>query len=147
MAARPPCDEAAILTGAAPLTGCGSGGWVLAATILASSMAFIDGTVVNVALPALQSAFGASLGDIQWVVESYAVTLASLLLTGGALGDLRGRRQVFAGGVFIFAAASTWCGFSGTIGELVAARAVQGVGAALLVPGSLSLISASFPLP
>jgi EmrB/QacA subfamily drug resistance transporter len=85
------------------------------------------------------------LAEIQWVVESYALTLAALLLTGGSLGDLRGRRTVFAGGVFIFAAASAWCGLSHTIGELVAARALQGVGAALLVPGSLSLISASFP--
>ena len=142
---KSPCDEAAILTGAAPLADCGRGRWVLAATILGSSMAFIDGSVVNVALPALQSAFGATLSDIQWVVESYAVTLAALLLTGGSLGDLRGRRRVFAEGVVIFAAASAWCGFSRTIGELIAARALQGVGAALLVPGSLSLISASFP--
>ena len=118
---------------------------MLAATILGSSLAFIDGSVVNVALPALQSAFDATLADIQWVVESYALTLGALLLTGGALGDLRGRRKVFAGGVFIFAAASAWCGLSRTVGELIAARALQGVGAALLVPGSLSLISASFP--
>ena len=121
------------------------GRWVLAATILGSSLAFIDSTVVNVALPALQSALDATLAEIQWVVESYALTLAALLLTGGSLGDLRGRRTVFAGGVFIFAAASAWCGLSRTIGELIAARALQGVGAALLVPGSLSLISASFP--
>ena len=97
------------------------------------------------ALPALQSAFGASLSDIQWVVESYAVTLAALLLTGGSLGDLRGRRKVFAAGVTIFAGASAWCGLSRTIDELIAARALQGIGAAFLVPGSLSLISATFP--
>ena len=121
------------------------GRWVLAATILGSSLAFIDSTVVNVALPALQSALDATLADVQWVVESYALTLAALLLTGGSLGDLRGRRKVFAAGVFLFAAASAWCGLSRTIGELIAARALQGVGAALLVPGSLSLISASFP--
>ena len=143
--AKPPCDEAAILAGrdnpASPI----AGRWVLAATILGSSLAFIDGTVVNVALPALQSALGATLADVQWVVESYALTLAALLLTGGSLGDTVGHRKVFAGGVFLFAAASAWCGLSRTIGELVAARAVQGVGAALLVPGSLSLISASFP--
>ena len=78
---RPPCDEAAILSAAATGSDSGRGAWVLAATILGSSLAFIDGTVVNVALPALQSAFGASLSDIQWVVESYAVTLAALLLT------------------------------------------------------------------
>lgn len=142
---KPPCDEAAILSGKAPLVDCHTGRWVLAATILGSSMAFIDGTVVNVALPALQSAFGATLSDIQWVVESYSVLLAALLLTGGALGDLRGRRQIFAVGVSLFAGASAWCGLSRTIGELIAARALQGVGAALLVPGSLALISASFP--
>ena len=143
--AKSPCDEGAILAGVADPADTGRGRWVLAATILGSSLAFIDGTVVNVALPALQSALDATLADIQWVVESYALTLAALLLTGGALGDLRGRRTVFAIGVFIFAAASVWCGLSRSIGELVAARAVQGVGAALLVPGSLSLISASFP--
>jgi EmrB/QacA subfamily drug resistance transporter len=143
--AKPPCDEAAILSGVADRTDAGGGRWILAATILGSSLAFIDSTVVNVALPALQSALGATLAQIQWVVESYALTLAALLLTGGSLGDLRGRRTVFAGGVFIFAAASAWCGLSHSIGELIAARAVQGVGAALLVPGSLALISASFP--
>jgi EmrB/QacA subfamily drug resistance transporter len=143
--AKPPCDEAAILSGVAGRTDAGAGRWVLAATILGSSLAFIDSTVVNVALPALQSALDATLAEIQWVVESYALTLAALLLTGGSLGDLRGRRTVFAAGVFIFAAASAWCGLAHTIGELIAARAVQGVGAALLVPGSLSLISASFP--
>ena len=118
---------------------------MLAATILGSSLAFIDSTVVNVALPALQSALDASLADVQWVVEAYALTLAALLLTGGALGDARGRRKVFAAGVILFAAASAWCGLSRSIGELIAARALQGVGAALLVPGSLALISASFP--
>ena len=143
--AKSPCDEGAILAGVADPADTRRGRWVLAATILGSSLAFIDGTVVNVALPALQAALDATLSDIQWVVESYALTLAALLLTGGALGDLRGRRTVFAIGVFIFAAASVWCGVSRSIGELVTARAVQGVGAALLVPGSLSLISASFP--
>ena len=121
------------------------GRWVLAATILGSSLAFIDGTVVNVALPALQTALHATLAEVQWVVESYALALAALLLTGGSLGDVLGRRKVFAAGVFVFAAASAWCGLSRTIGELIAARALQGVGAALLVPGSLALISASFP--
>jgi EmrB/QacA subfamily drug resistance transporter len=143
--ARPPCDEAAILAGVADRTDVRHGRWVLAATILGSSLAFIDSTVVNVALPALQSALGATLAQVQWVVEAYTLTLAALLLTGGSLGDLRGRRKVFAGGVALFAAASAWCGLSRTIGELIAARAVQGVGAALLVPGSLALISASFP--
>ena len=143
--AKAPCDEAAMLAGGAAGTPCGSGRWVLAAAILGSSLAFIDGTVVNVALPALQSALGASLSGVQWVVEAYALTLAALILTGGALGDARGRRKVFAAGVILFAVASAWCGLSRTIGELILARALQGVGAALLVPGSLALISASFP--
>ena len=143
--AKPPCDEGAILTGVADCTDAGRGRWVLAATILGSSLAFIDSTVVNVALPALQSALNATLADVQWVVESYALTLAALLLTGGSLGDLRGHRKIFAAGVSLFAAASAWCGLSRSIGELIAARALQGIGAALLVPGSLSLISASFP--
>ena len=148
--AKPPCDEAAILTSVAEhpdatRADAARGRWVLAATILGSSLAFIDSTVVNVALPALQSGLGATLAEVQWVVEAYALTLGALLLTGGSLGDLRGRRKVFAAGVVIFAAASAWCGLSQTIGQLIAARALQGVGAALLVPGSLSLISASFP--
>lgn len=119
--------------------------WVLAATILASSMVFIDGTVVNVALPALQRAFGASASDVQWVVESYALFLAALLLVGGAAGDRFGRRRVFALGVALFAVASIWCGLTGSVMQLIFARAVQGIGGALLVPGSLALISASFP--
>ncbi|MDB5991657.1 MAG: drug resistance transporter, drug:H+ antiporter family protein, partial [Herbaspirillum sp.] len=119
--------------------------WVLAATIFASSMVFIDGTVVNVALPALQRAFGASASDVQWVVESYTLFLAALLLVGGTTGDRFGRRRVFALGVALFAAASIWCGMTGSVMQLIFARAVQGIGGALLVPGSLALISASFP--
>ena len=143
--AKPPCDEAAIL---AALPGCSPsrcGPWVLAATILGSSMAFIDGTVVNVALPALQSALGATVSEVQWIVESYALFLAALLLLGGSLGDLYGRRKVFATGVALFGIASAWCGVAPDVFQLIAARAVQGVGGALLVPGSLALISASFP--
>jgi EmrB/QacA subfamily drug resistance transporter len=142
--ARPPCDEGVILCGAAARSEDRQAGWVLLVAILGTSMAFIDGTVVNVALPALQVAFGASLADVQWVVESYALTLAALLLTGGSLGDALGRRRIFTAGVAIFAAASAWCGLSQSVAALVAARAVQGIGAALLVPGSLALISASF---
>jgi EmrB/QacA subfamily drug resistance transporter len=107
-------------------------------------MAFIDGTVVNVALPALQKQFSASLFDAQWVIEAYALFLAALLLVGGAAGDRFGRRKIFLFGVAGFAAASAWCGFAGSLRELILARAVQGVGAALLVPGSLAIISASF---
>ena len=119
--------------------------WVLAVSILGSSLAFVDGTVVNVALPAIQRELGASVYQAQWVVESYALLLAALLLVGGALGDRYGRRRIFLVGVAIFAAASIACAASRTVQQLIAARAVQGVGAALLVPGSLALISASFP--
>ena len=121
-----------------------NGTWVLVATILGSSMAFIDGTVVNVALPALQASLHATVSDVQWVVESYALLLAALLLLGGSLGDLYGRRKIFVLGVVLFAAASAWCGFAPSIGSLIVARGAQGIGAALLVPGSLALISASF---
>jgi EmrB/QacA subfamily drug resistance transporter len=123
-----------------------NGGWILAATILGSSLAFIDGTVVNVALPALQTALQATVSDVQWVVESYALLLASLLLVGGSLGDLYGRRKLFLCGVVVFAMASAACGFSPSIDWLIFARAIQGVGAALLIPGSLAVISASFPV-
>jgi EmrB/QacA subfamily drug resistance transporter len=107
-------------------------------------MAFIDGTVVNVALAALQADLNATAVDVQWVVEAYALLLAALLLVGGSLGDIYGRRRIYATGVIVFAAASTWCGFAPTVRQLVFARAVQGIGAALLVPGSLAIISASF---
>lgn len=119
--------------------------WVLVATILGSSMAFIDATVVNVALPALQNVFGATVSQIQWVIEAYALTLSALLIVGGGLGDLYGRRRIFLIGVFLFGAASIWCGLAPSILQLIIARAVQGVGAALLVPGSLAIITAAFP--
>jgi MFS family permease len=108
-------------------------------------MAFIDGTVVNVALPALQSALGATISEVQWVVEAYALFFAALPLTGGALGDLYGRRRVFAAGVGLFSAASVWCGLAPNVRHLILARGLQGIGGALLVPGSLALISANFP--
>jgi EmrB/QacA subfamily drug resistance transporter len=120
------------------------GRWILAATILASSMAFIDGTVVNVALPALQTNLSATAVDVQWVIESYALFLSALLLVGGSLGDHYGRRRVFLLGITIFAVASGVCGLAGTVRQLVMARAFQGCGAALLVPGSLAIISNSF---
>lgn len=142
---RQPCDEAIIRAGTAdtPCTNV-SGKWVLAATILGSSMAFIDGTVTNVALPALQRDLNASVADVQWVVEAYLLFLAALLLVGGSLGDRFGRRRVFLIGVGLFAVASACCGFAGDIQQLIAARAMQGIGAALLVPGSLAIISSSF---
>ncbi len=117
---------------------------MLAATILASSMAFIDSTVVNVALPALQTSFGATVVDVQWVVEAYGLTLAALILVGGSMGDLLGRRRIFLLGVGLFAIASVFCGIASNIQQLILARAVQGVGAAFLIPQSLALISASF---
>jgi EmrB/QacA subfamily drug resistance transporter len=107
-------------------------------------MAFIDSTVVNVALPALQSSFHASVVDVQWVVESYGLFLAALILVGGSLGDLFGRRLMFVLGVSIFAVASAGCSISASIDQLIIARSIQGVGAALLVPGSLAIISTSF---
>jgi EmrB/QacA subfamily drug resistance transporter len=121
-----------------------AGPWVLTATILGSSMAFIDGTVVNIAVPALQTSFYANVVDIQWVIESYGLFLSALILAGGALGDLFGRRRIFLLGVGIFAAASAACGLAPSIKVLIIARCIQGVGAALLVPGSLAIISASF---
>ena len=141
-----PCDESIIRsrTATAPCAK-SSGPWVLAATTLASSMAFIDGTVVNVALPALQTNLNATIVDVQWVIEAYSLLLAALLLVGGSVGDHFGRRRVFLVGVALFAFASAWCGFAANIGQLIAARAVQGLGAALLVPGSLAIISSSFP--
>lgn len=142
---RPPCEEAVIDArgGTSPCEG-KQAMWVLAATILGSSMAFIDGTVVNVALPALQKSFGASVLGVQWVVEAYGLTLSALILVGGSMGDLFGRRRMFVLGVGIFAAASAYCGLATSIGHLIAARAVQGIGAAFLVPESLAIISACF---
>lgn len=117
---------------------------MLTATILASSMAFIDSTVVNVALPALQSSFQATVVDVQWVVEAYGLFLAALILVGGSLGDLFGRRLIFVSGVTIFALASLGCGMAASVQQLILLRSLQGVGAALLVPGSLAIISTSF---
>ncbi|HEU0203835.1 MAG TPA: MFS transporter, partial [Burkholderiaceae bacterium] len=143
---KPPCDDVVILRGTRH-TPCAPSArrWVLAAAIVGSSMAFIDGTVVNVALPAIQADLNATAFEAQWVVESYALVLAALLLVGGSLGDRYGRRKIFAVGVAIFAVASVACALSAEVSMLIAARALQGLGAALLVPGSLALISASFP--
>src|SRR6267378_4474876 len=141
-----PCNESVIRSRLAGAP-CSKlvGRWVLVATTLASSMAFIDGTVVNVALPALQTNLNATIVDVQWVIEAYSLLLSALLLVGGSLGDHYGRRRVFLIGVALFAFASAWCGFAPNIGQLIVARAAQGFGAALLVPGSLAIISSSFP--
>jgi EmrB/QacA subfamily drug resistance transporter len=118
--------------------------WILAATVLGSSMDFIDGTVVNVALPSLQSLFGATGTKVQWVVEAYALFLSALLLIGGSVGDRFGLRNTFLAGVVLFDSASLWCGFAPSLHQLLMARCLQGVGGALLVPNSLALLSASF---
>ena len=143
---KPPCEDGVILHGplGAPCAR-SSRRWTLAAAILGSSLAFIDGTVVNVALPAIQRALGATTSDAQWVMESYALFLASLLLVGGALGDRFGRKRIFLIGTGLFTLASIGCSVSTAVTPLITARAVQGVGAALLIPGSLALISATFP--
>ena len=142
---KQPCDESVIRAKAqdAPCKD-DSRPWVLAATILGSSMAFIDGTVVNVALPALQSNLHATVVDVQWVIESYGLFLSALILVGGALGDSFGRRAMFLLGVAGFAVASVGCGFSSTIRSLLVWRSLQGAAAAFLVPGSLAIISSSF---
>jgi EmrB/QacA subfamily drug resistance transporter len=140
-----PCDKGVIIsTRAVAPCSAAAARWVLLATILGSSLVFIDGTVVNVALPALQANLQATVVDVQWVIESYALLLAALLLVGGSLGDIYGRRRIYAIGVIVFAAASASCGLALTINQLILARAMQGIGAALLVPGSLAIISASF---
>ncbi|WP_162255525.1 MFS transporter [Aeromicrobium sp. Root236] len=120
------------------------GKWLLAAMILGSGMAFLDGSIVGLALPAITRDLGGGLPGQQWTVNAYTLTLAALILVGGSLGDRLGRRRVFVVGVVWFAAASVVCAVSPTIEVLVAARGLQGVGAALLTPGSLAIISASF---
>jgi EmrB/QacA subfamily drug resistance transporter len=118
--------------------------WVLVATILGSSMAFIDSSAVNVALPIIQRELNATAANVQWVVEAYALFLSALILVGGSLGDRFGRRRIYALGISIFILASIGCGLSPNILLLIIARAFQGIGGALLVPGSLAIISASF---
>ncbi|WP_309681328.1 MFS transporter [Polaromonas sp.] len=122
--------------------------YALAATILGSSMAFIDGSVVNIALPAIQTAFGngagGSLASLQWIINAYLLALGSLVLVGGSLGDRFGRRRIFMLGIALFAAASAACGLAPDVAALIAARALQGVGAALLVPASLAIIGNVF---
>ncbi len=118
--------------------------WVLAATILGSSMAFIDGSVVSVALPAMQSDLNTSVRGAQWIANAYLLTLGALILVGGAAGDRYGRRRIFTLGITLFAATSIVCGLAPNVSTLIAARALQGVGGALMVPESLAIISATF---
>lgn len=118
--------------------------WVLLATVLGSGVAFLDGTVVNVALPAIAADLDAGLGDLQWVLDAYLVTLSALVLLGGSLGDRLGRKRVFLFGLGAFSAASVAAGLAPNVTVLIAARAAQGAGGALLVPGSLAIIAATF---
>jgi EmrB/QacA subfamily drug resistance transporter len=118
--------------------------WILAATIIGSSMTFIDATVVNVALPALQAELHATITEVQWVIEAYALFLGALILVGGSMGDQVGRKRVFLAGVAFFTAASVFCGLANSASTLIVGRALQGIGAAFLVPGSLAIISATF---
>jgi EmrB/QacA subfamily drug resistance transporter len=140
----PPCALAGAVPAAAPCAP-PDRKWILIAIILGSSLAFMDGSVVNVALPTLQSTFHATSAAIQWVVQCYALFGAALLLLGGAIGDRYGRRRTFLWGVALFALASAACAASLSLGQLIAARGIQGVGAALLIPQGLSILSASFP--
>src|SRR6202161_1423199 len=121
-----------------------AGRWVLLATVLGSSMVMLDSTVVNVALPTIGRHLHASLAGRQWTFTAYTLTLAGLILLGGALGDRLGRRRVFLTGVAWFALTSALCGLAPDIGVLIAARVLQGIGGALLVPGSLAIIQATF---
>jgi EmrB/QacA subfamily drug resistance transporter len=140
-----PCDEG-VIRSTRPTAGCTAGQkrWVLLSTILASAIADIDESVVNVALPAIEKDLAASVEVIQWLVNAYTLCLSALLLVGGAAADRYGRRKIFICGLAVFAAASLWCGLSPGVAQLITARAVQGLGAALLVPCALALIGASF---
>jgi EmrB/QacA subfamily drug resistance transporter len=143
----PPCDKGVVLSD--PLAKpCAAAArrWTLLAAVLGSSLAFMDGTVVNVTLPAIQREFNASVSDVQWIMEAYTLVLAALLLVGGALGDHYGRRRLFAIGVALFATASIGCALSSSALQLIATRAIQGMGAAMLIPGSLALVSSAYPL-
>jgi MFS family permease len=144
----PPCDEG-VLGGAPNTPGCASHAkrWVLAITILGSSTAFIEGSAINVALPAIQRGVGASTEEMQWIASIYTLLLATLTLAAGSAGDLYGRRRVFMLGLGLLGASSAAAGWVTGSTELIVVRAVQGLGAALLVPNSLALLSAAFPKP
>src|SRR3712207_3129821 len=124
--------------------GSARGRWVLLATVLGSSLAFIDSTVVNIALPPIGRDLGSDAAGLQWTVNGYALSLAALILLGGSLGDRFGRKRVFQVGVGWFAAASLLCGVAPNVEALIGARVLQGVGGALLTPGALAILEASF---
>src|SRR6266536_4034620 len=118
--------------------------WVLVAMVFGLFMPMLDNLVVNVALPTIQRQLGAGVSGLQWIIDAYTLTFASFMLTGGALGDLYGRKRFFMGGLITFTIGSLLCALSQSIGQLVAFRAIQGLGAAMLLPGSLSIITATF---
>src|SRR5204862_4936563 len=119
--------------------------WTLAAVAVGLFMIMLDNTVVNVALPSIRKDLGISISELEWVVNAYALTFGVLLLTGGKLADLLGRRAIFIAGLVISTGASLWCGLAGGAASLIAARSVQGIGAALMNPATLSIITATFP--
>src|SRR6476469_8440949 len=119
--------------------------WTLVAVAVGLFMIMLDNTVVNVALPSIQQDLGISISELEWVVNAYALTFGVLLLTGGKLADMLGRRAIFIAGLVVFTGASLWCGLAGGATSLIAARTVQGVGAALMNPATLSIITATFP--
>src|SRR5258705_7356453 len=139
-----PCDEAAIRSVSATDCADSSKPWVLAVTIMASTISYIDESVVNVALPTIEADLKTSAAVVQWLVNAYMLSLTALVLIGGAAGDQLGRRRVFVAGTGLFAAASLWCGLSPGVGQLIVARIIQGAGAALLIPSSLAIIGATF---
>jgi len=142
-----PCDQGVIVADryVCPATNEQVKRWTLAATILGSSMVFINGSTVNVALPAFQAQLDASVTDIQWIINVYTLMLASLILLGGSLGDRIGRKRTFLAGTLVFAGASIACGLAQTPDALILFRGLQGIGGALLTPGSLAILSAMFP--
>ncbi|MGB6170687.1 MAG: MFS transporter [Xanthobacteraceae bacterium] len=139
-----PCEEGIIKSTPAASCPAGAKPWVLLAAVLASSITYIDESVVNVASPAIATDLAASAVVIQWLVNAYTLSLSALLLVGGAAGDRFGRRRFFMIGIGIFAVASAWCGMAPTFAQLITARAIQGAGAALLIPCSLAIIGAAF---
>src|ERR1700736_3308413 len=136
------CD-AALATGPASARETRHPNWVLTTTILASSLAFIDGSVVNVGLPAIGATFEASGGDLQWVINAYLLPLSALLLLGGAAGDRFGRVRLLVGGTALFGIASLGCVLAPNLSGLLIARAIQGIGAAMLMPNSLAILGAA----
>lgn len=139
-----PCDRGVIAAADLEPTKAKSGALVLAGTVLGSSLAFIDGSAVNLTLPVIQQQLGGDLAQAQWIMNAYMLMLGALVLAGGSAADRYGRLRVFVIGVGLFSAASLACGLSPNLTLLIAARAVQGVGAALLVPASLAILGASF---